>query len=170
MWCNPYILGNNNIFGEKIILIFLKVPFRILGIPIIFLEVESSVKNSRTNLYHKFTMDTGCLMLFYRNLLKIKPYRLSSLNFPHLFPANFAVKRGGKMSEERRYLFNYYQLLNFYKEYTSKIHCILGSKQKNLSFTPQSSEPSLFWDLPRASYPFDPRTIFVNLFLMHCYL
>jgi len=29
-------------------------------------------------------------------------YRLSSLNFPPLFPAKIAGKRGGKLSEERR--------------------------------------------------------------------
>jgi len=29
-------------------------------------------------------------------------YRLSLLNFPTLFQVNFAVKKGGKLSEERR--------------------------------------------------------------------
>ena len=33
-------------------------------------------------------------------------YRLSSLNFPPIFPAILAGKRGGKLSEEKRYIWN----------------------------------------------------------------
>ena len=59
-------------------------------------------------------MEIAGYCTFFNDKLKIRflsnffdfIYCLSSLNFPFLFPAKIAGKRGGKLSEERRYMFH----------------------------------------------------------------